>query len=333
MAIPKERALEAYKTMQRIRNFEKQASRSFAEGLVQGFIHLYLGEEAIATGVCMNLTDKDYITSTHRGHGHIIAKGGDLNKMMAELCGRETGYCHGKGGSMHITDTDKGILGANGIVGGGFTLACGAGITAQLTKNGAVAVCFFGDGATGVGAFHEAMNLASTWKLPVVFVCENNGYGISTSNIRNADYDNPSMSCKTVADRALAYGMKAYIADGNNVNEVYDKAKEAIEYARNGFGPVFIECKTYRWDTHFVGDTDNYRLPEDLAVWKEKDPIKLHEVYLKFLKLADDEQLKALAKEAKKEVKDALKYAEESPFPAPEEAVQDVYTDIVEEGR
>ena len=186
MAIPKERALEAYKTMQKIRNFEKQASRSFAEGVVQGFIHLYIGEEAIATGVCMNLNKEDYITSTHRGHGHIIAKGADLKKMMAELCGRETGYCHGKGGSMHITDTDFVILGDTGIVGGVFTLACGAGIIALLNKHGAVCVCFFGDGSTGVGAFHEAMNMASVWKLPVVFVCENNGYGISTACRRDS---------------------------------------------------------------------------------------------------------------------------------------------------
>ena len=333
MAIPKERALEAYKTMQKIRNFEKQASRSFSESVVQGFIHLYTGEEAVATGVCMNLEKTDYITSTHRGHGHIIAKGADLNRMMAELCGRETGYCHGKGGSMHITDTEIGVLGANGIVGGGFTLACGAGITAQMKQNGAVCVCFFGDGSTGTGTFHEAMNLASVWKLPVVFVCENNGYGISTACRRDSSYTNPSMNCKTVADRALAYGMKAMVVDGNNVNEVYDRAKEAIAYAREGNGPVFLECNTYRWDTHFVGDTDNYRLPDELAVWKEKCPIKLHETYLKFMKLADDDQLKAIAKEARNEVKAALKFAEESPFPAPETAVQDVYTDIVEEGR
>ncbi len=326
MAIPKERALEAYTTMQKIRSFEKQASRSFAEGVVQGFIHLYIGEEAVAAGVCMNLTEKDYITSTHRGHGHIIAKGADLNKMMAELCGRETGYCHGKGGSMHITDTDLGILGANGIVGGGFNLACGAGITAQMTKNGAVAVCFFGDGATETGAFHEAMNIASVWKLPVVFVNENNGYGISCS-VKNG------MACKTVSDRALAYGMKAIMADGNNVNEVYDCAKEAIEYARSGQGPVFLECRTYRWDTHFVGDTDNYRPPEEVAGWKEKCPIKAYEGYLKFMEYTDEATLKELAKKAKKEVKDALKFAEESAFPAPEKAVEDVYTDIVEEGR
>ena len=177
------------------------------------------------------------------------------------------------------------------------------------------------------------MNLASVWKLPVVFVCENNGYGISTACRRDSSYTNPSMNCKTVADRALAYGMKAMVVDGNNVNEVYDRAKEAIAYAREGNGPVFLECNTYRWDTHFVGDTDNYRLPDELAVWKEKCPIKLHETYLKFMKLADDDQLKAIAKEARNEVKAALKFAEESPFPAPETAVQDVYTDIVEEGR
>jgi len=326
MAIPQEKALDAYKTMQTIRMFEKQASRSFAEGIVLGFIHLYIGQEAVATGVCMNLEDTDYITSTHRGHGHIIAKGADLKKMMAELCGRETGYCHGKGGSMHITDTDLGILGANGIVGGGFNIACGAGITAQMKKNGAVSVCFFGDGATGQGSFHEAMNIASVWKLPVVFINENNGYGISCKM-------SSGMNCKTVADRALAYGMKSMMADGNNVNEVYDVTKEAIAYARSGQGPVFVECRTYRWDTHFVGDTDNYRPAEEVAAWQEKCPIKAHEGYLKFMNLADDETLKEIQKEVKKEVKAALKFAEDSPFPAPEKAVEDVYTDIVEEGR
>lgn len=326
MAIPQEKALEAYKTMLTIRTFEKQASRSFAEGVVQGFIHLYIGEEAVATGVCANLEDTDYITSTHRGHGHIIAKGADINRMMAELCGRETGYCHGKGGSMHITDTDKGILGANGIVGGGFNIACGAGMTAQMKKSGAVSICFFGDGATETGSFHEAMNIASVWKLPVVFVNENNGYAISCK-VKNG------MGCKTVSDRALAHGMKAMLVDGNDVNEVYDAAKEAIAYARSGLGPVFLECKTYRWDTHFVGDTDNYRPAEELAAWKEKCPIKAHGNYLKFMELADEEKLKEIEKEVKGEVKAALKYAEESPFPAPEKAVEDVYTDIVEEGR
>lgn len=326
MALPKERQLEAFKTMQTIRAFEKQASRSFARGIVQGFIHLSIGQEAIAVGVCEALEKQDYITSTHRGHGHMVARGADLGRMMAELCGRETGYCHGKGGSMHITDTDIGFLGANGIVGGGLTLAVGAGITAQMKKNNAVSVCLFGDGASEEGSFHEAMNLASIWKLPVIFVNENNNYAISCKA-------SAGMACKTVADRALAYNMKSIIVDGNDVNAVYDAAKEAADYARKGNGPVFVECKTYRWDTHFVGDTDNYRPREEVNAWKEKCPIKAHGSYLKFMKLADDEQLKLMESQAKADVKEALKYAEESPFPAPEKAVEDVYTDIVEEGR
>lgn len=326
MALPKERALEAYKTMQTIRMFEKQASRSFAKGIVQGFIHLSIGQEAIATGVCEALEKQDYITSTHRGHGHMVARGADLGRMMAELCGRETGYCHGKGGSMHITDTDIGFLGANGIVGGGLTLAVGAGMTAQMKNNRAISVVFFGDGASEEGGFHEAMNLASIWKLPVVFVNENNHYAISCKV-------SDGMACKTVADRAIAYDMKAKVVDGNDLNAVYDAMKEAADHARSGQGPVFLECKTYRWDTHFVGDTDNYRPREELNAWKEKCPIKAYESYLKFMKLADEEQLKTLEGEAKANIKAALKFAEESPFPAPEKAVEDVYSDMVEEGR
>lgn len=333
MTIPKEKALQVYKTMHEIRAFEKQASRSFMEGVVQGFIHVSIGQEAVAAGVCLNLEDKDYITTTHRGHGHMIAKGADPGRMMAELCGKETGYCNGKGGSMHLCDTEIGILGANGIVGGGFPLACGAGITAQMTGNGAVSVCFAGDGATAEGTFHESMNLAAVWNLPCVFIIENNGYGISTATRRGSGYDNPSIAVKTVADRVLGYGMKSYVADGNNVNEVYEVSKEAIEYARSGKGPVFVEFNTYRWDTHFVGDTDNYRRPEDLVYWKGRDPIESFGEYLKFTKLADDEKLKDLAKEARNTIKDALQFAMDSPFPDVEKAVEDVYSDIIEEGR
>ncbi len=333
MAIPKEKALEVYKTMQVIRNFEKQASRSFMEGVVQGFIHVSIGQEAVAAGVCLNLEDRDYITTTHRGHGHMIAKGADPKKMMAELCGKATGYCNGKGGSMHLCSTEIGILGANGIVGGGFPLACGAGITAKMTGNGAVSVCFAGDGATAEGSFHEAMNFAAVKNLPCVYIIENNGYGISAATRRDSGYDNPSMAVKSVADRALGYGIKAYIADGNNVNEVYEVSKEAIEYARSGKGPVLVEFNTYRWDTHFVGDTDNYRREEELVYWKGRDPIESYANHLKHFKLADDETLKTLDKEAKKIIKDALQYAMESPYPAVEDAVKDVYSDIIEEGR
>lgn len=326
MSVPKEKTMQVYETMQKIRKFELQAAKSFAAGVVQGFVHLYVGEEAVATGVCAHLRKSDCITSTHRGHGHIIAKGADLNRMMAELCGRATGYCHGKGGSMHIADTELGILGANGIVGGGFTLSCGSAFTAKYKKTDDVTVCFFGDGATGVGTFHEAMNIASVWKLPVVFVNENNLYGISCRIDRG-------MNISDVAERAKAYGMPAIIVDGNDVNAVYDAAGEAIERARRGEGPTFIECKTYRWRGHFEGEPETYRPKEEIKEWKAKDPIKKYENYLIENGLADEEKFKEIEAKVKQEVSDALKFAEESPFPEIHSALEDVYTDIVEEGR
>lgn len=326
MTIPKEKTLDLYKTMQTIRKFEQQAAKSFAEGIVQGFVHLYIGEEAIATGVCATLDDNDYITSTHRGHGHLIAKGASLDRMMAELCGRETGYCKGKGGSMHIADTEIGILGANGIVGGGFNLACGAAYGAKLRGSKQVTVCFFGDGATEVGSFHEAMNVASVWKLPVVFINENNLYAISCRVTSG-------MNVETVADRALAYNMPSKTVDGNDVNAVYDAAIEAVERARNGEGPTFIECKTYRWRGHFEGEPDTYRPKEELKEWKEKDPIKKYKEYILSNHLSDESELKEIDKGVTDEVKSALEFAEQSDFPAIESALTDVYTDIVEEGR
>jgi len=324
----KKELLKMYETMQTIRRFEFQTSKSFAEGLVQGFVHLYIGQEAIATGVCANMNRDDYITSTHRGHGHIIAKGADLKLMMAELCGRETGYCKGKGGSMHIADTDLGILGANGIVGGGLNLACGAAFSAKAQKTDQVCVSFFGDGATETGAFHEAMNIASVWKLPVIFVNENNLYAISC-NV------NKGMAVDNIADRALAYNMPSIIVDGNDVLAVYEAAKTAIERARNGGGPTFIECKTYRWRGHFEGENDNYRPKEEIKEWKskEKDPIARFEKYLTENKIASDEELKQIQDSIKVKIQEALDFAINSPFPEKSSALTDVYTDIVEEGR
>lgn len=324
----KKELLKMYETMQTIRRFEFQTSKSFAEGLVQGFVHLYIGQEAIATGVCANMNRDDYITSTHRGHGHIIAKGADLKLMMAELCGRETGYCKGKGGSMHIADTDLGILGANGIVGGGLNLACGAAFSAKAQKTDQVCVSFFGDGATETGAFHEAMNIASVWKLPVIFVNENNLYAISC-NV------NKGMAVDNIADRALAYNMPSIIVDGNDALAVYEAAKTAIERARNGGGPTFIECKTYRWRGHFEGENDNYRPKEEIKEWKskEKDPIARFEKYLTENKIASDEELKQIQDSIKVKIQEALDFAINSPFPEKSSALTDVYTDIVEEGR
>lgn len=324
----KRELLDLYQTMQTIRKFEFQTSKSFAEEIVQGFVHLYIGEEAIATGVCANLNRDDSITSTHRGHGHIIAKGADLKRMMAELCGRETGYCKGKGGSMHIADTDLGILGANGIVGGGFNLACGAGFSSKMLKTNQVCVCFFGDGATGTGASHEAMNIASVWKLPVIFVNENNLYADSC---RITD----GLASENTADRALAYHMTHYSIDGNDVLAVYETAKEAIERARNGEGPSFIECKTYRWRGHFEVEPETYRPPEELKLWKskEKDPIARFEKYLLENHGVSEEEVKQIKASIDKEVKAALEFALNSPLPDKSSACTDVYTDIVEEGR
>lgn len=324
----KNELMSMYKTMQTIRQFEFQTSKSFMEGLVQGFVHLYIGEEAIATGVCANLTHEDFITSTHRGHGHIIAKGADLKLMMAELCGRETGYCKGKGGSMHIADTDLGILGANGIVGGGFNLACGAAFSLKAKKTDRVCVCFFGDGATETGAFHEAMNIASVWKLPVVFVNENNLYAISCRITKG-------MAICNTADRALAYNMPSEIVDGNDVLAVYEAAKTAIDRARNGEGPTFIECKTYRWRGHYEGEPETYRAKEEIKEWKskDKDPIARFEKYLSENNMASDEEYKAIKGSIGIEVAEALEFALNSKFPDQSSACLDVYTDIVEEGR
>ena len=230
MNISKEAMMDMYLRMVRIREFESKAQTLFAEGKIPGFVHLYLGEEAVATGVCECLRDDDYITSTHRGHGHIVAKGGDLKYMMAELFGKATGYCKGKGGSMHIADRDKGILGANGIVGAGHNIAVGAGLSASYRGTDQVCVCFFGDGATNQSTFHEGLNMAAIWNLPVIFVCENNNYGISMSQARH-------QAIKDVADRAAAYGMPGIAVDGNDVMAVYEAASEAVARARKGQAP------------------------------------------------------------------------------------------------
>lgn len=312
--------------MKRIREFETKAAELFAEGRIPGFVHLYIGEEAVATGVCANLKDSDYITSTHRGHGHIIAKGGDLKYMFAELFGRETGYCKGKGGSMHIADADRGILGANGIVGAGHNIAVGAGLSAKYRDTDQVCVCFFGDGSTNQGTFHEALNMASIWKLPVIFVCENNLYGISMHQSRH-------QAIQDVADRAVAYNMPGVVVDGNDVLAVYEAAKEAVDRARNGQGPTLIECKTYRHRGHFEGDPTVYRDKEEVKEWLQKDPIPRLVEFMLDNNVVTEEEIKKIDEEIAAEIEEAIKFAEESPFPPVEAAVEDIYTDIVEEVR
>ena len=325
MELSKDILKDMYLRMRKIREFETKAKDLFAEGKIPGFVHLYLGEEAAASGVCACLDDEDFITSTHRGHGHIIAKGGDLKYMMAELYGRETGYCKGKGGSMHIADRDRGILGANGIVGAGHNIAVGAGLTCSYLQNGKVVACFFGDGSTNQGTFHESLNLASIWKLPVVFICENNYYGISMSQGRH-------MSIKDIADRAAAYGIPGIAVDGNDILAVYEAANEAVARARKGLGPTLIECKTYRQRGHFEGDPGLYKPTEEQEEWLKKDPLPRFITVMKengFL----DEDIAALDQEVADELIAAVKFAEESPLPRLESTVEDIYSDIVEEVR
>ena len=326
MDLSNEKLIEMYRTMKKIRDFETKAAELFAEGRIPGFVHLYIGEEAVATGVCANLKDSDYITSTHRGHGHIIAKGGDLKYMFAELYGKATGYCKGKGGSMHIADADKGILGANGIVGAGHNIAIGAGLSAKYRGTDQVCICFFGDGSTNQGTFHESLNMASIWKLPVIFVCENNLYGISMHQSRH-------QAIQDVADRAVAYNIPGVVVDGNDVLAVYEAAREAINRARNGQGPTLIECKTYRHRGHFEGDPTTYRDEEEVREWLEKDPISRLINYMLENNVATEDDIKNIDGEIAEEIKEAIKFAEESPFPPVEAAVEDIYTDIVEEVR
>lgn len=319
MDLKNEQLIKMYTTMVKIRTFENRVAELFAGGKIPGFVHLYVGEEAVATGVCENLTDKDYITSTHRGHGHLIAKGGDIKKMMAELFGKKTGYCKGKGGSMHIADLDLGIMGANGIVGGGPPLASGAALACQYLGNDSVAICFFGDGASNQGTTHEAMNLASCWKLPVVFINENNLYGISSCTIN-------SMCVPNVADRAAGYDIPAVVVDGNDVVAVWEAAGEAINHARQGKGPSLVECKTYRHRGHFEGDPCAYRDNAELEEWKEKDPIPRFEQKLVDMALLTEKKIEEIRGALQDDLVAAEQFAEESPFPDVSELTEDVYT-------
>ena len=326
MKLSNENIIEMYTKMIRIRKFESRAMNLFAEGQFGGFVHLYIGEEAVATGVCSALRPDDCITSTHRGHGHIIAKGGDLTHMMAELYGKETGYCKGKGGSMHIADATKGILGANGIVGAGHNIAVGAGLAFQYKGTDQVCACFFGDASTNQSTFHEGLNLASTWKLPVVFVCENNGYGISVSQARHQNITD-------ISQRAVAYNIPGITVDGNDVFAVKEAVDEAVARARKGQGPTLIECKTYRWRGHFEGDPAVYRTNEELEQWKKKDPIPRVEKYMLDNKVMTQSEIDKLNADIDALVEEAVEFAQASKAPSLASAVEDVYTDIVEEGR
>ncbi len=316
-----EKLKEALHKMYLIRRFEEGAEESYMRGLIHGTMHLSIGQEASAMGICLPLEENDMIGSTHRGHGHCIAKGADIGRMFAEFFGKETGYCKGRGGSMHIADVSKGNLGANGIVGGGIPIAVGAALSAKKQKNGKVVISFFGDGANNEGAFHEALNMASVWKLPVVFVCENNGYGMSTSTKRSTAVEN-------IADRAVAYNMPGVIVDGNNLSDVAEAAHEAIERARRGEGPTLIENKTYRLRGHSKSDRNRYRTKEEIEDWAtNRDPIARFETDLKTYGFITDAEIETIRTNVEKEIADAIEFAKNSPSPDLSNLTRDVYTD------
>lgn len=316
--ITEEKLINLYKQMWIIRFFEEKVDEFFAKGLIHGTTHLAVGQEASASGVCAVLEDQDKITSTHRGHGHCIAKGADVNKMMAELFGRTTGYSKGKGGSMHIADVDQGNLGANGIVGGGIPLAVGSALTAHMKKLDYVTVCFFGDGASNEGSFHEALNLAAVWNLPVVFVCENNQYGMSGS-VKDM------VKIEDIATRAKAYGFPGEVVDGTDIIETMNVTDKAVERARNGKGPTLIEAKTYRWKGHSKSDAKKYRTREEEEEWKAKDGIKRFKEVLVEANIFTEEKAETLRKEAKQEIEDTVEFAKRGPLPGKDELLTDVY--------
>lgn len=316
--ITEENLVELYKQMWTIRYFEEKVDQFFAKGKIHGTTHLAVGQEASAAGVCALLDKEDKITSTHRGHGHCIAKGATPDKMMAELFGRTTGYCKGKGGSMHIADVEMGNLGANGIVGGGIPLAVGSALTAQMKKLNYVTVCFFGDGATNEGSFHEAVNLAAVWNLPVIFVCENNQYGMSGSV-------KEMVKIEDIATRAKSYGIPGVVADGNDIIEMMNVTDEAVERAKNGEGPTLIEAKTYRWKGHSKSDAKKYRTRDEENEWREKDPIKRFKESLISESIITEEQAESIRKEALKGIEDAVAFAEEGPMPTKDDLLTDVF--------
>ncbi len=319
MQLNRELALRAYRTMKTIREFEERIHVEFETGDISGFVHLYAGEEAIATGVCLHLQDDDRIASTHRGHGHCIAKGCDLNGMMAELYGRRNGLCAGKGGSMHIADLDKGMMGANGIVGGSPPLICGAGLAAKTLDKKAVAVVFVGDGGSNQGTTFESLNLASIWQLPCIFVVENNGYAEATS----VKY---STACDDVADRANGFNMPGVVVDGHDFFSVYETAGEAISRAREGGGPTLIECKVNRYFGHFEGDAQTYRAEDEVArLRQDRDCIKNFSKSVTAAGLVQEVELATIDAEVANLIDQAVMEAKASPKPGPEALLTDVY--------
>jgi TPP-dependent pyruvate/acetoin dehydrogenase alpha subunit len=316
----KDQLLRFYRKMKLVREFELRAIEERRSGLIPGFIHSCVGQEATAVGACEALTVDDVITSTHRGHGHLLGKGGDPKYMMAELAARSAGYCLGRGGSLHISDFDLGILGANGIVGGGFPAAVGAGLAFKLRKEERISLTFFGDGAINQGTFHESANMAGLWNLPVIFFCENNLYGEGTPQHKQAPI-------KDLAIRAEGYGFPGVIVDGNDVIAVYESVVEARKRALKGEGPTLIEAKTYRYRGHYEGDPMVYRSPEELEEWKKRDAIDTYREKLIDQDLASEEDLTVIEKEVQSLLDEAVAFASETPQPKVEEALQGVYDD------
>jgi pyruvate dehydrogenase E1 component alpha subunit len=311
---------DALRKMYLIRAFEEGAEDAYMRGLIHGTMHLSIGQEASAMATCMELTNEDKITSTHRGHGHCIAKGADVGRMFAEFFGKETGYCHGRGGSMHIADVKTGNLGANGIVGGGIPIAVGAALAAKRLGRSDVTVCFFGDGANNEGAFHEALNMASIWKLPVVFVCENNKYGMSTSVER-------ATAAKSIADRAVAYSMPGVTTDGNDFSAVAQAIHVAVARARAGDGPSLIENVTYRWRGHSKSDRNRYRTKEEIDLWISGDPIGRFKAELMAHGVLNEGEAEAIAAEALEQVRAGIEFAKASPSPQIADLTRYVYAE------
>ncbi|KAA3661020.1 MAG: thiamine pyrophosphate-dependent dehydrogenase E1 component subunit alpha [Chloroflexi bacterium] len=316
----KEQLLDFYRQMVKVREFELRAINERRAGLIPGFIHSCVGQEATAVGACAALNQNDVITSTHRGHGHLVAKGGEPKYMMAELAARSTGYCGGKGGSLHMTDFDLGILGANGIVAGGIPMAVGAALAFQMRGESRVAMSFFGDGAVNEGAFHEAANLAGLWKLPIIFFCENNLYGEGTPQDKQAPV-------KDLSRRAEGYNFPGVIVDGNDVVAVFEATQTAVSRARAGEGPTFIEGKTYRYRGHYEGDPMIYRSPDELKAWREKDPIASFRNRLLGEDVVGEGKITAVNQEIQTLLDEAVEFAANSPEPAPETAMAGVYGD------
>jgi len=318
MKLSSEKAIGLYRQMLTIRAFEQKVLEAHQRRLVQGAAHTYIGMEAVAVGVCAALNEDDYVTSTHRGHGHCIARGLEVKRMLAEIFGRATGYCKGKGGSMHIADVSRGMLGADGIVGGGIPVAVGAALGCRVRNLPRVVVSFFGEGAANQGSFHEALNLAAIQKLPVIFVCENNHWALS------AEFK-VTTAVPNVADRARAYSIPGHVVDGNDVESVCETASQAVQHARAGHGPSLIECKTYRWETHSVYAVKDPRPKEEVESWKRKDPIARFRQVLSERQWLSEEQDRQLQREVNQLLDEADQFATNSPFPEPAEATKDVY--------